>query len=328
MSISRIQKGLKLMGESGTSYTLLSPLVRRTPPNVWQAFRSDNERDELIIKHPQDETECEKRCFQREMDMQKLFKPSRYIRRMVDVIPASSNLPDMMVLEPFQKTLWSARTTRPLAIWEIKYIMRAALLELQEIHKQGRVYCDFKMENVLLSGFNNDTTNEDQIDLAKMVVKLSDLGSVMTTDRGDVTSLAYRSPEVYFKKPWTSAIDIWAWGIAYFHLIQAQINFSSPGIYDSIVKGTTLEQKETAVQASQVHDFNLRENEYYKDCDFSAVKDVELEFEEEHWTDRLVALGVAEYDVVFLYAVLEPDPTKRMTAEDIFATGYLDIYQA
>ena len=35
----------------------------------------------------------------------------------------------------------------------------------------------------------------------------------MAPDRGNVTSLTYRSPEVYFKKPWTSAIDIWAWGI-------------------------------------------------------------------------------------------------------------------
>ncbi|OOF95584.1 hypothetical protein ASPCADRAFT_6107 [Aspergillus carbonarius ITEM 5010] len=184
------------------------------------------------------------------------------------------------------------------------------------------------MENVLLNGFNNDAANEDQTELAKMTVKLSDLGSVMAPDRGNVTSLTYQSPEVYFKKPWTSAIDIWAWGIVYFHLLQAQINFSSPGIYDSIIKGTALEQKEKAVQASQIHDFNLRENEYHQDCDFSAVKDVDLEFEEEHWTDRLVALGVPEYEVVFLYAVLEPDPTKRMTAEDIFATGYLDVYKA
>ena len=55
---------------------------------------------------------------------------------------------------------------------------------------------------------------------------------------------------------------------------------------------------------------------------------MDLEFEEEHWTDRLVALGVPEYVVVFLYAVLEPDPSKRMTAEDIFATEYLDVYKA
>ncbi|PYI04743.1 kinase-like protein [Aspergillus sclerotiicarbonarius CBS 121057] len=321
MSMSRIQNGLRLVGQNGTMYTLLSPLARRNHPHVWRACQSDNERDEIIIKHPPDDTDPEKRSFQREMNMQKLFKPSRFIRKMTDTIPASSDLPEMMVLEPFEKTLWSARTKRPLAIWEIKYIMKATLLGLQEIHKQGLVYCDFKMENVLLNGFNNDAATEDQEVVGRMRVKIADLGSVMAPDRGDVTSLTYRSPEVYFKKPWTSAIDIWAWGIVYFHLIQAQINFSAPGIYDSIIKNTTLAQKAKAVQASQIHDFNLQENEYFEGCDFSVVKEVDLAFEEEHWTDRLIARGVPEYDVVFLYAVLEPDPTKRMIAEDIFATG-------
>lgn len=37
---------------------------------------------------------------------------------------------------------------------------------------------------------------------------------VMPPASGGVTSITYRSPEVYFNKPWTGAIDIWAWGIA------------------------------------------------------------------------------------------------------------------
>ena len=69
MSISRIQSGLKPVGGSGAFYTLLSPIVRGKPPNVWRAFRSENERDEVIIKHRQDDTDSGKGCFQREMDM-------------------------------------------------------------------------------------------------------------------------------------------------------------------------------------------------------------------------------------------------------------------
>lgn len=53
---------------------------------------------------------------------------------------------------------------------------------------------------------------------------------------------------------------------------------------------------------------------------------MEADSEEEHWTDRLVALGVPEFDVVFLYAVLQPDPTKKMTVDQIFDTGYLGVY--
>lgn len=171
----------------------------------------------------------------------------------------------------------------------------------------------------------------------------------MPPDRGEVTSITYRSPEVYFGKAWTSGIDIWAWGICskepksfefdgrakpwpqkYFHLLQAQIDFNSPGIYDSVIKGGTLEQKAAIIRACQCHDFDLRSIEYFQDCDFSAVDDHEvkggLNSGEEHWTDRLVALGIPEYDVVFLYAVLQPDPTKRMTVDQILETGYLDVY--
>lgn len=49
---------------------------------------------------------------------------------------------------------------------------------------------------------------------------------------------------------------------------------------------------------------------------------------EEHWADQLLELGRPEYDVVFLDAVLQPDPTKRMTVAGILDTGYLDVYKA
>lgn len=87
----------------------------------------------------------------------------------------------------------------------------------------------------------------------------------MAPDSGEVSSIAYRNPEVYFNEPWTSAIDVWAWGIAVgdptalsltdalicnsiFHLLQARIDFSSPGIYDCIIRHGTLEQKANAVR--------------------------------------------------------------------------------
>ncbi|KOC14898.1 hypothetical protein AFLA70_266g001871 [Aspergillus flavus AF70] len=74
--------------------------------------------------------------------MQSLFRSVKYIRRMIDIIPPSSDLePPMMVLEPVEKTLWSARTKRPLTLREVKHIMKFALLGLQEIHEKGLVHC-------------------------------------------------------------------------------------------------------------------------------------------------------------------------------------------
>ncbi|RHZ60779.1 hypothetical protein CDV55_105558 [Aspergillus turcosus] len=325
---------MKLIGESGRTYVLAAPLVQRRIPNVWKAYQWDNEKDQFVIKHPQSDDSPEKGwpAFRKEMEMQRLFRPAKFIRKMVDIIPPLSDAePTMMVLEPFEKTLWSARTRRPLTTREIKHIMKLVLLGLREIHEKGLVYCDFKMENVVLNGLNDTDPATDDVEIPLRInVKLADLGSVLAPDRGEVTSITYRSPEVYFGKAWTSAIDIWAWGIAYFHLLQAQIDFNSPGIYDSIITGGTLEQKAAIIRACQCHDFDLRSVEYFQDCDFSAVDDHEvkggLNSGEEHWTDRLVALGIPEYDVVFLYAVLQPDPTKRMTVDQILETGYLDVY--
>jgi hypothetical protein len=55
--------------------------------------------------------------------------------------------------------------------------------------------------------------------------------------------------------------------------------------------------------------------EYFQDCDFPAVDDQGvkggLNSGDEHWTDRLVALGIPEYDVVFLCAVLTTRPNEE-----------------
>jgi hypothetical protein len=114
----------------------------------------------------------------------------------------------------------------------------------------------------------------------------------------------------------------------YFQPLQAQIDSNSPGIYDSVIKEGTLEQKAEMVRACQCHDFDLRSVEYFQDCDFSAVDDqgVKGGLNSGDETDCLVALGIAEYDVVFLYAVLQPDPTKRMTVDQILETGYFDVH--
>ncbi|KAB8224820.1 hypothetical protein BDV33DRAFT_199108 [Aspergillus novoparasiticus] len=183
------------------------------------------------------------------------------------------------------------------------------------------------MENVLLNGFDDENPSTDAENVPMRVqVRLADLGSVMAPGRGEITSITYRSPEV-FDKPWAGGVDNWAWGFAYFHLLQVQIDFHSSGIYDSIIRDGTFEQKVEAIRRAQCHDFDLRSIEYFQDCDFISIADEGGKGglnSDEHWADHLVSLGVPEYDVVFLYAVLQPDPTKRMTVAEILDTGYLD----
>jgi hypothetical protein len=73
--------------------------------------------------------------------MQRLFADEPMVRHMVDLVPESEpGVPPMMVLEPFQKTLWDARTTRPFSTREIKWIMKGVLLGIMTIHRKGLVY--------------------------------------------------------------------------------------------------------------------------------------------------------------------------------------------
>jgi hypothetical protein len=139
-----LQKGIKLIGESGRTYFLTAPLVQRRIPNVWKANQWNNENNQFVIKHPQSGDSPEKGwpAFRKEMEMQRLFQSAKFIRKMVDIVPPLSDAePTMMVLEPFEKSLWSARTRRPLTTREIKHIMKLALLGLREIHEKGLVYC-------------------------------------------------------------------------------------------------------------------------------------------------------------------------------------------
>ncbi|RAL15866.1 uncharacterized protein BO97DRAFT_421116 [Aspergillus homomorphus CBS 101889] len=69
------------------------------------------------------------------------------------------------------------------------------------------------MENVRVNEFDNDTACADESVPLRINAKDSDLGSMMASGHGEVTSITYRSPEAYFNKPWSSAIDIWAWRI-------------------------------------------------------------------------------------------------------------------
>lgn len=142
--MSSLQKGMTLISKTEKSYTLIAPLVQREIPNVWKASLNNNTNHQFVIKHPQSDNSPGAKwpAFQKEMETQNLFSDAKFIRRMVDTIPPRSNLElPMMVLEPFEKTLWSARTKRPFTTREVKHVMKSALLGLWEVHRRGLVYC-------------------------------------------------------------------------------------------------------------------------------------------------------------------------------------------
>lgn len=142
-SAHSLHKGARFLGECGRTYLLASPLVHRSNlvPNVWKAVDANSPKDKYVIKGPREPTRQHWLDIDREINMQRRFESAQYIRRMVDVIPNPDDTPPLMVLEPYEKTLWMARMTRPLTTREIKHVMKLDLLGLDEIHEKGLVHC-------------------------------------------------------------------------------------------------------------------------------------------------------------------------------------------
>ncbi|RMZ76154.1 hypothetical protein DV738_g5124, partial [Chaetothyriales sp. CBS 135597] len=302
----------KITGQSGRTYQLICPLGTQGGndfPNVWKAVDDANDDEEFVVKSPSsddDETHGWP-LFQHEFEMQKLFGDSPFVRKMVDFVPPAPNQEPLLVLQAFEKTLWDARWQRPMTTDEIKWIMKAVLLGLWTVHRKGLVYTDLKMENVLLNGFKNEKPGN----VRSLIARIADCGT-----------------KVHFGIPWTASTDLWSWGIMYCHLLEAQTDFKKPGIYDSISKGT-LDDKALAVRKAIAFDFDLYSNPIYSGAESKDLlppePDSGLFLGSDRWMDRLRSKGVSDVDIEFLSLVLDPDPEARWTAQEIIATGYLEI---
>lgn len=137
--------GLKLTGESGRIYRLICPLGYQktdSAPNIWKAVNDADESEQFVVKEPSsdDHRSLSWPLFRHELEMQKLFNGSAFIRQMIDYIPSLGEEEPKIVLQAFQKTLWTARTQRPMTSNEIKWIMKAVILGLWTVHREGFVY--------------------------------------------------------------------------------------------------------------------------------------------------------------------------------------------
>lgn len=133
-------------GESGALYSFVTPLgtgTSSTPRrNLWVVFQDGKREREFIAKGPSKDDDKAQGwpAFQYEVKMQRLFNDEKMIRPMVDFLPSSDIDKPMMVLKPFEQTLWEARNARPMTTAEIKWIMEGVMLGIQTIHLRGLVH--------------------------------------------------------------------------------------------------------------------------------------------------------------------------------------------
>jgi serine/threonine protein kinase len=317
-----LSEGAEFISETGKTYLAVSSLGQS---NVWTAVQKDDLSNVVVLKAPSDDdTPGRWPRFQHEMIMHELFKNSKNIRRQLDRIPPTpSGSPPMLVLELTETTLWGARTKRPFSRGEIVTAMRGILLSLQEIHDHGLVYGDLKMENVMVSGFDAHHAGDG----SKLVIKLGDLGTVMQPAHGIMQPFVYRAPEVYFREEITPAADIWAVGLVYSHLLEAQSNFSKAGLYDNLTDNSSrMDERVKAVKNEISQDYDLQNNNYYKHC---PLPERDLDHEKgSHWA-LMRKRGLQERDVDFLKRIMIANPRERPTARAIlnshwFQGGGLD----
>ncbi|KAF2859689.1 kinase-like protein [Piedraia hortae CBS 480.64] len=248
--------------------------------------------------------------------------------------------PPILILEAFSTTLWSARTTRPLTDNEIKTIARGILEGLREIHAKGYVYTDLKMENVLVNNFSPSAEPATPEAASQLEVKLGDLGLVEPPAKGKSQPITYRAPEVYFKSELNRPIDIWAFGLVVCHLLEArsEAGFKEVGMYDGLpsasvssreapsgVKGSVA-GRERAVMERLVCDYDLagEGQGYYGDVLGKGGRRAETKEAENPQWNRLAERGLSEREIAFVQWVLQPDPTKRPTVEEILACEWLN----
>lgn len=237
-------RGAEFTGKSGTTWIALNPLGQ---DNVWIAT-AKHDRDQLaVLKAPNADDSADQGWprFKHEVIMHELFKRCAFIRRQIDRIPPDldNDDPSILVLEYFETTLWKARIERPMSKAEIKAIARSVLQGLQEIHDADLVHCDLKMPNILINGFDKERAGDG----SSLHVSIGDLGIVMPPMKGKAQPITYRAPEVYFRHDITSAADIWAFGLIYCHLLEAQHQFLKLGLYDGLdAREGTMAERETA----------------------------------------------------------------------------------
>lgn len=107
---------------------------------------------------------------------------------------------------------------------QIKRIMRDIFTGLSYLHEIGIVHRDVKLDNIMMSL----PTLETSIDYA--IPKIIDFGLATVlmpkeTRTEGFGTIAYCSPEILQRKPYTYATDIWSMGVVFYVLLSGIFPF-------------------------------------------------------------------------------------------------------
>ncbi|GAB9468227.1 Camk protein kinase [Globisporangium polare] len=117
-------------------------------------------------------------------------------------------------------------------------VARAVLSAMQYMHSLGVVHRDLKPENMLLAlapGGSSDSESDDgnSEEGEQLIVKIIDFGfaKFMAGENATTTSFlgtgGYLAPEILMHHPYTSAVDMWAFGVLLYLLLCGRLPFAA-----------------------------------------------------------------------------------------------------
>jgi hypothetical protein len=107
-------------------------------------------------------------------------------------------------------------------------------------------------------------------------------------------------------------------------LLQAAVDFKSPGLYDDITQGT-LEEKARTVRDKLAVDFDLHSVSLFADdAKCRAMLPPPRPEEAYMWANSMVEKGISGEDIQFLVEVPHPDPSCRLNIREILESGYFE----
>lgn len=140
----------------------------------------------------------------------------------------------ILVMEPLEINLYQLIKSQRGKPFDTQFISNVALHVLRgmnHIHQYHYIHRDIKPENILLSNVvlyssscgNVGGKQNGHDDFSQMSVKIADFGLARRSDSNKnfthyVSTRWYRAPELLFMLPYSSSMDIWAFGALMFEL--------------------------------------------------------------------------------------------------------------
>lgn len=140
----------------------------------------------------------------------------------------------ILVMEPLEINLYQlikAQRNTPFDTQFISAVSRHILRGMNHIHRNCYIHRDIKPENILLSNVilcssrarSFGRKHNDLNEFSHMSVKIADFGLTRREDSSKnfthyVSTRWYRAPELLFMLPYSSSMDIWAFGALMFEL--------------------------------------------------------------------------------------------------------------